>query len=220
MSNKFLFVGLAAPAAAGAAGAAAPVLGTMVGEQFVSATMGKAAYYATSATVGGTANLGMEAAKNGVFGTKGMTGAYVGAVVSGGLGATGFRVFGSSAPPLVNNVALGVISGAGREVVAQRIDTATGATDGMNARNIAVAAAIGGGVGAASLLEVRVSGWNSGRNSSVSIYEGLQTRISNGHIGQHRLHYGVEAGVGQAVTGTAQGAIGATVTGIYQKATQ
>lgn len=114
-TNKFLFVGLGAPMAAGLGGAVAPVAGTAVGEQFVSATAGRVAYHLTSSTVGGGTNVGLEAIKNGIGHMEGTTGAYVGAAASGALGATGLKLLGEHAPKLANNVALGIASGGGGE---------------------------------------------------------------------------------------------------------
>lgn len=87
----------------------------------------------------------------------------------------------------------------------------------MDGRSIfvssAIGAAAGGGIG-----DFRVGGLNAGRNNSLSVYNGLQTRMSTGNISQFRLRYGVAGGLGQGLRGVGQGAASSVYVGIYQDA--
>lgn len=192
----------------------------LAGEQVVGAIGSRVAYYATSASVGSATNVALEAGKNVSFDADGTLGSYGGAAASGALGGTGVKLLGQAAPSLANNIALGATTGFGGEIIAQSVDVSSGKAGDFNMNNIAAATVIGAGASAATPLDVRVGGLNAGRNNSVAIHNGLQTRLNSGDISGHQLQYSVEAGVGTALKGTGQGALGAAATGVYQKVTQ
>lgn len=68
-----------------------------------------------------------------------------------------------------------------------------------------------------TLLDVRLSGFTSGRNSSLSIYQGLNTRLDSGNIVQMRLRYPVNAGAANAVVGSGRQAVGTLIDGTKQR---
>jgi hypothetical protein len=59
---------------------------------------------------------------------------------------------------------------------------------------------------------------NAGCNNSLSIYIGLETRISTDNIIQFQLRYGVAGGLGQGLCGVGQGTASSLCVGIYQDA--
>ena len=210
--NKLLFVSLGGPALLAAGGVLAPLAGAYAGGA------GGLAYYATSFGVGGAAGATFEYSKNRVFGLQDTPGGYVGSVLGGGIGGTGLQVLSSGAPQLLNNIATGGFLGVIGNGAGQYVDTKFGYANSFDFRDVVMSGAIGAAAGGAVPLEFRINGLNAGRNNSVAVYNGLQTRLNNGNIGQFRLRYGVAAGVGRGVRGVGQDAAGKLYTGIYEDA--
>lgn len=77
---------------------------------------------------------------------------------------------------------------------------------------------IGAGLGAVTPLEIRSAYLGTaGRNNSLSIYQGLNTRITSGNITQMQLRYPVNAGAANAVVGSGQQALGTLIDGTRQR---
>jgi len=225
--NQFMFVSVGAPVLLAGGAALAPVAGAAAvafGGTSVSGLTGSVAFYGTSFAVGGTTGGVFEYSKNEVFGLPHTPGGYAGSILGGGIGGAwvrgvlGTQIFGREVPAVVNNMVTGGVLGASGDFVGQEIDMKLGYRTNFDERSILVSGGIGAAAGGVVPLEVRVSGLNVGRNNSLSMYNGLQTRITTGNIGQFRLRYGVMGGVGQGVRGVGQGAASSVYVGIYQDA--
>lgn len=83
-----------------------------------------------------------------------------------------------------------------------------------------LATGLGGALGAATPLEVRINGFTVGRNNSISLNQGLTTRLYSGDINQVRPRYPVNAGVANAVKGAGQQAVGTIIDGAKQRVGQ
>ncbi|MCB5425960.1 LysM peptidoglycan-binding domain-containing protein [Altererythrobacter sp. CC-YST694] len=212
--NKLLFVAVGAPALVAGSAVAAPAAGAYA----VSLGGGGMAYYGTSFAVGSLTSGGFEYAKNEVFGLEHTTGGYVGSMLSGGIGGTGLKVLGAGGTPaLVNDTLTGGVLSGGGEAFGQYINLKLGNISNIDEESIVISSFIGaassGGVG-----DVRINGLNAGRNSSLSIYKGLQTRMSNGSISQFGMRYGIMGGIAEGIKGVGQGAADSIYSGIYEDA--
>jgi hypothetical protein len=185
-----------------ATGAAAPYI---AGTYFAGGTL---AYFGTSASIGATANVAFTRLTKGSSAT---IGDYAGSVVFGGLGGTGFQ-FVNTGSRLLNSAGNGAMYGGLTELTGQTIDTHFGTIGPYDPYKIGFATGAGGLIGAASnRLDLSISGVNAGRNSYLSIYSGLNTRLSNGNISTFNPVYGVKGGFGQGIIGIPAAGLNAVV---------
>lgn len=197
-AGKVVFAGIGIGAIGGSAAALAPIAAGYVGSQFIGGTAGTIAYYGTGATVGGAFGAGFEYSKNEVFGLEHTPGGYAGSIAGGAFGGTGFQIL-RGAGSAVSNTATGAFVGAGSDFTAQLVDLWLGDADAFSPDQL-IWSSVTGSLGGKLFGDISFTrhGLNAGRNSSQSIFTGLQTKISTGSISQYRLRYAVTAG---AVTG-------------------
>lgn len=194
-AGKILFAGLGIGAIGGTGAALAPIAAGYVGSQFVSGTAGTLAYYGTGATVGGVFGAGFEYSKNEVFGFAHTPGGYVGSVMGGAFGGTGFQIL-RGAGSAVSNTATGAFTGFISDFSGQLVDYSLGIGEDIDLNKIAIST-ISGGIGGTLFGDISFTrqGVNAGPNSTQSIFVGLRTKIATGSISQYRLRYAVTAGV-------------------------
>jgi hypothetical protein len=125
-------------------------------------------------------------------------------------------VLGGAVSARAQAIALGGFSGLVGDGAGQLVTTG-GNLNGLNGGQLFLAGGLGGGLGAVTPLELRLNGFTGGRNSSLSIYQGLRTRLNGGNIVQMQLRYPVAAGAGNAVVGSGQQAAGAFIDGARQR---
>jgi hypothetical protein len=167
----------------------------------------------TGFAVAGTTSLGAERIKNASFGLQNTTGGDASAFVFGGLGGTSIQ-YVKLASPTLSKAANGGISGAAGNFSEQAINMLTGEQkEGLKFNDLAANTLIGTSVGAL-VPDIKVKGFNSGRNNYVSIHEANNTRLLNGNIGQMNVIIPIRAG---AVNG-GDGLLGTVTNAFYQGA--
>ena len=223
-SNQLVFAGIGAPALVAGGAVAVPLVAGYAGSFYVGGTTASTiASGGAGFVAGGTFGAGFEYGKNSAFGLDNTVGGYTAAVVGGGLGGTGLRLvptkyLASSLGQAANRGLVGAFSGGIGEFSGQLV-TAGGNLSQVDSSQILLQGGIGGSLGAA-LPDVRWNGRTAGRNSSVAIYAGLQTRLNNGSISRFQVGYATSAGAANAVKGLyAQGA-GAAVDGVIKRASR
>jgi hypothetical protein len=115
-----------------------------------------------------------------------------------------------------NRFAVGAFSGGLGEFSGQAVSS-RGDIGQINLNQVVLATGVGGIAGAA-LPDVRINGFTSGRNNAGAIYNGLQTRLTNGMISQFQLRNATNAGAANAVKGLYGQAAGTVVDGTIKKA--
>ncbi|MBS0503431.1 MAG: LysM peptidoglycan-binding domain-containing protein, partial [Proteobacteria bacterium] len=220
--NKLLFAGIGGPALIAGGAVAASLAAGYFGGFYVGGTASTIASGTAGFVTGGTFGAGFEFSKNRTFGLQDTGGGYTAAILGGGLGGTGLRllpntVLGRAVSTRVQAVALGAFSGGVGDFAGQLVTTG-GDRSQVSLSQLGLAIGLGGGLGAVTPLEVRSTlVGTAGRNDSLSIYQGLNTRLNSGDIVQMRLRYPVNAGAANAVVGSGQQAVGTLIDGARQR---
>ena len=95
--------------------------------------------------------------------------------------------------------------------------TARGDINQINGNQLLLQGGIGGAVGVAIPIEVKINRFTSGRNNASAIYTGLRTRFTSGDIVQMQLRYAIKDGVANAIKGLYGQGAGAFVDGAVKK---
>ncbi len=219
--NKLLFVGFGAPIPTAGGFVAAPAAAGYAGSFYIGGTASTIASGTAGFTAGGLFGAGFEFSKNEAFGLEHTVGGYTTSVLTGGIGGTGLRllpntVLGRAVSTRAQTAALGGFSGLVGDGAGQLV-TNSGDIYAIDGSQLVFATGLGVSLGAATRLEVRINGFTSGRNNSLSIYRGLNTRMENGDIIQMRLRYPVSAGAANAVRASGQQAVGTVIEGTRQR---
>lgn len=222
--NKLMFVAVGAPALIAGGAALAPVAAGYAGSFFVGQTASTVAAGGAGFATGGTFGAAFEYGKNESFGLEHTAGGYTTAILGGGLGATGLKllptsILGRAVSARAQTITLGAFSGGVGDISGQLV-TNGGDYLQVNYGQALLATGLGGSLGAVTPLELRINGFSAGRNNSLSIYQGLSTRMNSGNITQMQLRYPVNAGAANAVVGSGQQVVGTIVDGVKQRVGQ